>query len=67
MRYANTFYLNVNKKKKERMLVEFTGHFLWEERNFKNTGLQLNHELLGKRSDLRIVLTQGMSAITVTF
>jgi len=49
------------------MLVEFTGHFLWEVRNFKNTGLQPNHELLGKSFDLRIVLTQGMPAITVTF
>ena len=46
------------------MLVEFAGHFLWEVGNFKNTGLQLN---LDKSFDLRIVLTQGMAAITFTF
>jgi hypothetical protein len=49
------------------MLVEFAGHFIWEVGNFKNTGLQLNHELLDKSFDLCIVLTQGMTAITVTF
>jgi len=49
------------------MLVEFTGHFLWEVCNFKNTGLQLHHELLDKCFDLCIVLTQVMAAITVTF
>jgi hypothetical protein len=45
------------------MLIEF----LWEVCKFKNTGLQLNHELLDKSFDLSIVLTQGMPAITVTF
>jgi hypothetical protein len=47
------------------MLVEFTGNFLWKVCNFKNTGLQLNHELLDKSFDLCIVLTQGMAAVTV--
>jgi hypothetical protein len=47
------------------MLVEFAGNFLWEVRNFKNTGLQPNHELLDKSFDLCIVLTKGMAAITV--